>query len=300
MNSTSKTLIAILGFTACLSVQAVSVVYNLRIAETTRRQAQESSQKRSSIAATTFFAQFREIHDGAHQKIGGAVGTYLFSPSNYYLRADCAVGHVYTKKDSFHFSRTQADDILFSAGRSHAINERTRVTGSAMLGVPTHKDSALEGLQFGTGHFGLGVQLDGGHVYSKNFRHSIMGATRYIRFLNRKTTFNFNSRDLNFRIELGNLIDLFVSHQSRFGKRHNLEFGYNPTFSFGAGLKPRLFDVQTSFIRSSFYGSYRYLFLIKKVPSAISIGLSYSFDHLYNVFAIKSGVTSWITWGLNF
>ncbi|MEX0849129.1 MAG: hypothetical protein WD055_02775 [Candidatus Dependentiae bacterium] len=55
------------------------------------------------------------------------------------------------------FERTQTDDILFYAGRGFKLNEKSRGTISGILGVPTHKDDSLEGIQFGTGHYAIGV-----------------------------------------------------------------------------------------------------------------------------------------------
>ncbi|MGC2310848.1 MAG: hypothetical protein WA432_04465 [Candidatus Babeliaceae bacterium] len=298
-----KTMFLICCFGLSKLYSSVSIVYNLRISETTKRQRLEQQFGYPFIAVVTLFDQWRNIKDGTHDNIGGGLGTFLYSTKSFYIRADFAAAHAResNKALDLRFSRTQTDDLLFSGGYSRVLNKRTKMTLSGILGIPTHKDLSPEGIQFGTGHVGLGVQLDGSFVYSANQKQILMAATRYIHFFPRTIVFDINNQNERFDFHVGNLIDLFIANLSNWG-RHRLEIGYNPSFLFGAKIYPAFDEVvqQTNFIRSSFYSSYKYGFLIYRLPSAVTLGISYGFDHIPKKFGNKYIVTLWASWGLNF
>jgi hypothetical protein len=294
----------LLCLTHFLTMSPVSFVYNLRIAETTKRQALEEKFRKPTIVAATIIGQVRTTYNHTHQTNNGVLATIMNSSNSFYLRADTAFAHVKERFAQLRFSRTQTDDIIFSAGYTRRLQERTRATLSALLGIPTHKNVGLEGIQFGTGHVGIGLQADGSYLYSKNKQYSILGAARFVHFFPRTITFRANQTDLKFNANIGNLTDLFIAHYSNW-RRHKWEFGYNATFAFGAYahssnslINEVISDVK--FIRSSFYTTYKFLFLINKFPSGIIVGFSYSFDHTKKPFTFKNGYTTWLSWGINF
>jgi hypothetical protein len=268
-----------------LSAYSLTLVYNLRIAEATKRQKTPGDQRYPSIASFTLVDHASERRDGTHYNYIGGLATYYYATESLHAEIDTAAAHVCQKKDGASFSRTQFDDILFSGGWSVSLNERSRATVTGMIGIPTHKDLSPEGVQFGTGHGGVGIQLDGSFFYSKNYHHFIAIAGRYLRFFPRTIHILINDHATPFRFNIGNVVDLFISHSSNW-ERHHVEVGYNPTFLFEASIYPSLALIteQTNYIRSSFFGSYRYLFLVGKHASGISTGLSYGFDHIPSTF----------------
>ncbi len=286
----------------------ISIVYNLKIAEITKRQAFEDRFSQPSTIAVTGIEQFRQTYDGRQQNIASALGTYIYLPKNTYFRIDAAVGNIRQKygpdPEQTTFHKTQTDDILFSFGQTFVTGKKTRATTSLMVGIPTHRDFTFyKGLQFGTGHFGFGGQFEASHSYWHNTLSSttIIGALRFIHFFPRCVCIPLLEEQ--FRFGLGNLVDLFIAHLAKF-RKNRIEFGYNPSFAFNAYLDPcrslnGLLD-SSSFIRSSFYIAYKRLFLIHTYPSAITAAFSYGFDHKPKTVGIKNQFTVWSTWGINF
>ncbi len=290
----------------CMFMQhclGVSFVYNLRIAEITKRQITAELQKKIKgplLQSLVLINQMRKKNTGIHQNIFGALESLIFFSKNAYLRADWAFGRVSEKLDDFHFSRTQTDDILVSGGFSHAVSDRTKLTFSSLLGIPTHNETGFEGIQFGTGHVGFGLQIDNAFIYSKNKNHSLRSAVRYIRFFER-TIIIALLQGRKFKFNLGNLTDLYIAHHSKFG-RHSFELGYNPSFLFGPSIRPIIQHVvdETTFIRSNMYVSYQQFFFLQDHPSGFATAISYGLDHTSKLFGLKRIITFWAAWGINF
>lgn len=220
--------------------------------------------------------------------------------SPFQLRIDFAVGHVRDRICSQVFRRTQTDDILVYGGYTHSLTRRLKTTVSAILGIPTHRDTAFIGLGLGTGHASTGGQLDTMWRYGTNEDHALLGAFRYFRFFPRFVNIPALMTPTSFKFNPGNLIDLLFAHSSKFGK-NRIEAGYNPTFAFGAALKPQVSLVNTiDFIRNNFYCNHQYIFFIKKTPSAITSGISYGFDSKPKTIGFKSIWTLWSSWGIAF
>lgn len=291
---------------SCLMIQSSSAifsfVYNLRIAEITKRQALEKERLKGPFLETvTVVDQIRKKYDGTHQNGFGALESFLCFSENMYARFDWAVAHVQEHLDAYHFSRTQTDDILCSFGLSHAISDRTRFTISGLTGIPTHKDTAFQGVEFGTGHFSLGVQGDSIWLYSPDKNHSIRSAVRYFRFFARSVSIP-SLAPYTFKFNIGNLTDLYIAHHSKFGQ-HRFEFGYNPSFVWGTSIKPFVLRVvdATHYIRSNVYASYQYYFLLAHYyPTAFATAVSYGFDHVPKLYGFKNIITVWGAWGINF
>lgn len=282
-------------------MHSATLVYNLRIAETTKRQALDNEYRRPSTAAFTLVNQSSKRYDTTCLGYTGGLATLYYATESLHIQADFAAANVRQEKDSVKFSRTQIDDILLTAGYSCSLDDHTRITFSGMLGIPTHKDLSFEGIQFGTGHVGIGVQMDGSFFYAAHYQHFILAAARYLHFFSREVVITINKQDKKFRFTIGNAVDLFIAHNSNWG-RHRLELGYNPTFVFEAAIQPNLDTVvdQTNYIRSSFFGSYRYLFFLGKSPCGIGVGLSYGFDHIPKDFGSKRIIAVWLGLSINF
>lgn len=280
---------------------SISIVYNLRIAETSKRFVVTSMIPSPSLGTFTLFGTFREKYNGDKQHCGGGLFTLIYAPESYFVRVDAAVGHVASNTQGVLFSRTQADDILFSAGYSPKTSEKMRVTFSGLLGIPAHKDTSLEFAQFGYGHYGLGAQMDGAIAYSKNRDYSLRFAARFIHFFPRMAPALVNTSMEKFKYGIGNLADLFIGlHFNR--ARHSMEVGYDGSFFFDAYICPNLDDTveKTNYIRNNFYGTYRYRFLINKRTHIIRAGFSYGFDSRPKAYGNKHIITFWTSWSVNF
>lgn len=283
-----------------LPLGSVSVVYNMRIAETTKRQTQSQEFKNYSLAAGVVIDQIRKRFDDHVQNIAAGLGTLIHVFGPFYVRADFAVGNVRDRFCRIKFSRTQTDDVVLYGGYSHALSKRVKATVSALVGIPTHHDSGFQGLQFGTGHLGVGGQLDTSYRYTADMNHALLGAFRYVRFFPAIVDISTLTINRRFSFNIGNLIDLLIGHSSRFG-RQSVEFGYNATFAFGGSLEPYiLLEDDIDFIRNNFYLNYRYFFLFYKHPSAVALGASWGFDSKPKTIGFKSIFTIWGSWGLAF
>lgn len=287
---------------ATIHTCGVSLVYNLRIAETTRRQTLEQHD-RPSILVGVLVNQYRETKNDIHQFVAGGLATYIRTFKDAYFRIDGAVGHIDQDKSIARTKtkRTQTDDILCSLGHGFSLSHNIRITVSGLLGIPTHNDTILEGVQFGTGHSSVGIQGDFSWFYSEHTKNSFMGAVRFVHFFSRKPATPFQNLNQDLKINLGNLIDILIAHQCG-TLRHKFECGYSPSFGFGANITPPLANtpLSTTFIRSNFYANYKFLFLIQNRPSVFGLGLSYGFDHKPKDIGLKKIITVWGAWGINF
>lgn len=281
----------------------VSIVYNLRISETTKQRSLVAKQiNRTALAAVTPFDQYRRKYTGTTENYLGGILTYVHMPNSWYVKGDFAVAHVHAKmSDGNRIAKRQTDDILITGGYSVLPDDKNLLTFSGLFGIPTHKDFAFEGPQFGTGHYGLGVQLDGSFAVSDDLTQAIMTAMRYVHFFKRDIVFCATPGvPTRFSFGAGNLIDLFIAYQGSFG-RHRFECGYNPSALFEASVSPFLATVQekTNFIRSSWFASYYYVLFDQTVKSSLTFGLSYGFDHQSKIYGNKNIVTGWITWAFS-
>ncbi len=281
--------------------QGISIVYNLRIAETTKHHELEHDAMHSSLVGITPFDQFRRKYDGTRESAIGALATALYYTKKFYVRIDGAGAYVSEQKNDVHFQKTQSDDILFSGGYTKRLGERAIITLSGLFGVPTHKDTSLLNVQFGLAHIGLGAQLDGDFKYSQNEKHSVQTALRLIHFFERKTPCTVNESQENVRFKTGNLVDLFIAHHTTMDQQR-FECGYNLTMLFDTKVHPHVADIvdKTEFIRSSFYGTYKYKFSLLDFTNTFLLGVSYGFDHKPKKNGEKRIVTLWATWNVHF
>ncbi len=285
------------------SYDSVSVVYNLRIAETTKHYRLDSHYIYPILIADTPLGQLRHKRDGTRQSVAANLSNFIYSAKTFYVRADFAVARITQDKQGVHFAQTQTDDLLFSAGYTHSLQEGMIVTLSGLLGIPTHRDLSLENFQFGYGHVGLGIQADGAFEYlqNRNQKHSMRTAARVIHFFPRKTPFKNDDQVHQYDFDFGNLADLFIAHHTTWGD-HRFEAGYNPTFLWGTKISPRIANVVKNipYIRSTFYGTYKYCFSLYDLPNSIALGFSEGFDHKPQKEGYKNITAFWVTWDLNF
>lgn len=279
-------------------IYPATFVYNLKISLGTRLYALRSQNTCPSLIALTPIQQWREKYNDTKQTVGGGLLTLVTHRGPWYFAIDWAAAKV--KQGTF--SRIQTDDILFTTGYSHEFSRTNRGSASFLLGIPTHKDRIFQPIEFGINHVGLGVQLDDSWTYSQSGVNYLFTAFRYIRLLPRTVTNSIDGKKIQYNLNLGNTIDLLIANASNWGK-HKLEFGYNPTFLFGATISPSLPAVTHAItgIRNAFYAHYRYAFFITKEQlAAFIIGTSYGFDSIPKDVGFKKIYTIWATFATCF
>ena len=273
------------------SLYSVTFVYNLKVAISTRLRSIQFENACPSLIAFTPIQEWKKKYNGTKQTAGGGLGTFIIDRGPWYFEVDWAAAEV--KQGTF--SRIQTDDLLCTAGYTHEFSKTNRGSISLLLGIPTHKDTIFQPIEFGINHVGLGVQFDDSWTYSQSGINYLFTAFRYIRFLPRTAINCVDGEKINYDLNLGNTVDLLIANASNWGK-HKLEFGYNPTFAFGATICPALPAVTHAVtgIRNAFYANYRYAFFITKQQLAgFIIGTSYGFDSIPKDVGFKRIYTVW-------
>ncbi len=296
MNHTIYAWILIFIALFCANVSAISIVYNLRIAQITKQPL--SNDKRDTYETVMLlFDQYQKKYNGIRQNFIGGLGTFIYNFKSCYFRVDAAASHIHQEGGgATPFSGTETDDILFTGGYNFKMNDRALLTLSGLFGIPTHKILSLQHVSFGYGEVGAGAQIDGS--YALNHTTALLYAARYIHFLPRTAQDNLG---INYRFTIGNLGDLLVACKNSWTK-HGLEGGYTARANFGAHIYPHLDDTvaKTNYQRSSFYLVYKYNFLIHNLSSRLLFNIAYGFDHKPKIFGNKHILTLWTAWKISF
>ncbi len=284
------------------TAQAVSVVYNLFVVQTTAQV--PGINLRPSAGGITIFNEAIKRYDGSHDTVSGELNSIFTRIGPWYVKADFAFAHLTAKNccDNINFKKTQTDDLVFTGGYNYQLSKRTNLVFSALLGMPTHNDmSLIQPIQFGTGHVGLGVRFD--TVIKYRDKHTFTSIGRYVRYFPRHTCDIFGN---HFKYNIGNLIDVYFSNKTEWG-HHTLEVGYDGTFDFGATICPKqpLCVAQTilkesTLVANHLFTDYTYAFLIRSHASVVTIGFAYSHDSKPPVVGHKRNIGTWVTWGINF
>jgi hypothetical protein len=274
----------------------------LRIAETTRTRNTAFGKIEPSVAALTPLAQFRGFETDFHQSAAGVLGNYIYATDDWYARINASVGRVHANSCTVgEFGATEFDDILFTGGYSWQMAERTRISLSGHFGVPLHRDYVGDLVELGTGHVGLGLQIDGLHAF--NEAQILLLALRALYFFPRDVTLSLNNKTVHLsKFRLGDVLDFLISYQHIFDDpRHMVAAGYNLTYTFGTDDPTDPFHVRTlSTTQNNLFATYRYAFPIKEHLSAIILGFSYGFLNVPAPLNHGYSATAWLTWGINF
>lgn len=280
-----------------------SIVYNMRVSTITK--ALRFNNSKQNVFIELPFGQWRKYSDGDKQDDYGLMNSYIYQRPPYYIKIDGAFAWIRSRKKTSTVARTQTDDLLFSSGYCHKFGDKGSITASGILGIPTHRDYSLEGIQFGTGNVGLGAQLDGSYRYGNN-KNIIFPAFRYIYFIPRNAQQKTTAVDPypcnQYKIKLGSLIDIFISYMRVWNDVNKFEVGYSPTFNVGDSVEPFIdhFSATEETIRQSFFGVYERAFNIKKMKNNIVIALSGGFYNTPKDHRALYHLTSWLAWSLFF
>lgn len=278
------------------------VVYNMRMAATTRA---EEAARYTSLASSTLFDIERTHYNATHTAVTGGLATYIHTEPAWYGRIDFAVGNARGRLGSIRSSKVQTDDILFTAGYGFNTQRSAKITVSGLVGIPTHNDEGIIIPQFGTGHLGLGAQIDGAFTFRQHPNHSLQAAVRLVHFVPQSNQITKDLVTQQFRIDIGNLADGFFAYVGTFGdrKNHIFEAGYNPQFLFQSAITPQRapFPISVDYVRHIFYTSWVCKFNIhSERPHAFSLLFSYAFDSKPKTTGNKHIFVTAIGWGINF
>lgn len=278
------------------ALMALSLVYSFRVAQITQRPiVQEKDNKPDSLAPLIFDYFQKSKNFNIRENYAGGFVTYNHNYTKNFFRADFAVAHVGQTVDC---KKTvdviEPDDILFTVGRNIFHNERSSMTVSGLLGLPTHAINTLERVGFGNGQVGVGVQLDG--VFKLQSCNFIWGS-RYNYFIPR-TAYDKNQNKYNFTV--GSIADVLVAVESKNILGHGGEAGYGGRWGFGAQATPTIAILdRLSYMRNTFYGVYHYTFLTPQCAHRLLLSLSYGFDSKPKRFAYDAWMVLG-SWGIAF
>ena len=282
------------------------IVYNFRVAQITRRPIDKHNKNKNARRtpysfSTLTFAQFQKRYVGdIFENVIGNYNAFVYDfGSSCYFRTDFAFANLVQKKCNVTtFSQMESDDLLFTVGRNFNPTAKARVPLSALLGVPTHSNYALQHFAMSPGQIGSGVQLDG--LYSIDDHLDFLWGTRYLYFIPADTT---AANGDFYRFTVGQGTDLLVALKSNWPKSHHgIESGYSAHWNFNAKIWPDLATVKekANFMRNSFYLVYKYSFKSEHYAQQILCNVSYGFDSKPKRYGYKWVVSLWASWGINF
>lgn len=280
-----------------IDIFAISMVYNFRIAQITKRQIHEKTRDNHYTAIALAFNEYLQKYDGIQENFPGGLAAFIYDFGKNYFRTDFAFSHI--KEIMEHkttFSGTKTDDLLFTLGHNFKINNSLPMTFSGLLGIPTHKINRLRHVDFGYGQVGLGAQFDG--MYKFNDTNDFLYGLRYLYFIPR---FACNSLCNKYKFTIGNIADMLLGYKHDWDK-HGLELGYTFRANFGAHIYPNITDLTSkiNYIRNNYYLVYKYKFFIKEAANRLLFDISYGSDARPKKFGNKHIITAWVSWTVRF
>ena len=291
--------LTLLIFLAPTTVSTISVVYNFRIAQITKQPITTKQDKHPYSLTALLFNLFQETYvNNIHENYCGGLVAFNYNiGSSYYIRTDFAVSHFNQVQQQVRIvEETESDDILVTFGRNFQPNDKSRVTLSGLVGVPTHSPFTLQRIPFGSGQVGVGIQLDG--LYKLAKKTDFLWGTRYNYFIPRTAQ---DALENHYKFTTGSIADLLAAIQTSFSLAHGLEGGYAARWGFGARAWPVIpILARTNYQRNSFYLVYKYTILTPKTAQRLLFDVTYGFDSRPKELGYKNAVMVWAAWGMNF
>lgn len=281
------------------SVSTISIVYNFRIAQITRKPIGLQTNKQPNSVAPLLFNLYQKSHafDVVENYIGGLVTYNRNIAQEYYIRTDFAFAHINrTVQNIAKINITETDDILVSMGRNFTLGQKSQLTLSGLFGIPTHSVHTLQRVGFGGGQMGVGIQCDG--LYKLIDKHiDFLWGTRYNYFIARTA---FDALGNSYKFTRGSIADVLIALQTSRPLSHGLEGGYNARWGFGVHATPSIPTIDSfNYMRNNFYLVYKYTFLTQRVAHRLLLNISYGFDSTPKLYGYKA-FTIWGSWGIAF
>jgi len=280
------------------TTSALSIVYNFRIAQTTRQPIVEETEKKPNTLGTLLFDLYQKTHafDIRENYTGGlATFNHLFT-QKYYVRADLAAAHTYqTVQNLVTVNETEPDDLLVTAGRNFKISKKSKCTLSGLFGIPTHSVNTLQRVGFGSGQVGIGTQIDGLYKMTKNV--DFLWGARYNYFVPRTAIGLLGN---SYKFTIGSIADILIVLQTSRALSHGVEGGYDARWGFGVKSSPTIPNLGLlNYMRNSFYLLYKYSFLTERVAHRCMLNIAYGFDVKPKLYGYNA-IMVWGSWGIAF
>lgn len=281
-----------------ISIFSISVVYNFRIAQITRKPIADQTNTHPNSTSLLLFNFFQKS-DGLclrENYIGGLFTYNRNFKKKYYFRVDFADAHVnQTLNRAPNVNVAESDDILFTVGRNILAKERSKVSISGVLGIPTHSVNNLQRVGFGTGQVGIGGQLDG--LYKLTQKIDFLWGGRYNYFIPRKS---FDTLGNCYTFTIGSIADVLVAFQTSKPLGHGIEAGYDARWGFGIHATPNIAELdRLNYMRNNFYLVYKYTFLTERYAHRFLLNFSYGFDSKPKCIGYQAFMI-WTSWGIAF
>lgn len=279
-------------------LNAVSIVYNFRIAQITRQPITNETHIKPNAATVLLFNLFQKSNglDLRENYTGGLGMFHRYLKNNFYIKSDIAIAHANQKvKNVPTVDTTEVDDILFTVGKNIIKTDHDRVSLSGLFGIPTHSVNFLQRVGHGTGQVGTGVQIDGLHKVASKM--DVLWGSRYIYFIPRTA---FDAAGNSYKFTVGSIADLLIALQGKINLKHGLEGGYAARWGFGINATPRIALLENfNYMRNSFYFLYKYTFLTERTAQRLMFNIAYGFDSKPKKIGYKA-VMVWAAWGIAF
>lgn len=283
----------------------LSVVYNFRIAQITRKPIAHPKIQRPFSLETLCFDLFQKMHafDIKENYAGGLITFNYNFAEKYYFRTDLAVAHINQTVNSLPaVNEIEPDDILFTLGRNFTLSPKSRITASGLFGIPTHPIFTLQRVGFGSGQVGIGAQIDGLYKMSKHI--DFLWGARYNYFIPQTALGiaqpSLNILDRPYKFTIGSIADVLVALQTNRPLSHGIEGGYDARWGFGIKSCPNILNLSLlNYMRNNFYLVYKYTFLTKRVAHRFLFNISYGFDVKPKLYGYNA-VMVWTSWGIAF
>jgi len=285
---------------------SISLVYNMRISETTIK----------LVGGTAGFYTFTVnptyanglTRKGTKGDFIGLLQTSAYATDTYFAKIEIAFGQATAAipqdecwYNYYHTKSLTTDDILLKAGYSHSPHPQIKFSLAGQLGIPTHRNLVLQYFAIGYGHFGLGFQFDSRFFYSMAKKNALNFAFRLVQFIPRQALSTMECIPKCFKLNLGTLIDVLITHYSILGS-HRFEIGYNQIFLCNGNINPFVSNAieKFNFNRTVFFSAYSYVLSTKFISHIFLAGMSVGLDLWPWKVGNKRFVAPWLSYIINF
>lgn len=288
------------------NIHSVTIVYNMKVRRIfSDPKSLQPATKRRWVATVLpyFYARKRHIFEQSPTQIvnirdktlsGGVLFDLRYiSPKHWWIELTTGLEKESLKSrgtSNFNISRVGFDDIIINPGYNFYPTKKSQMSIYALAGFPTRTrvtpNETFDTL-VGTRFFGLGTGLEFAYDFIKTRERAFIGIAQFrlVHFFNRRF---FPVLPRNAKIQPGNETDflltlLYVTNHSDVFDAY--EFGYNPTiFTNQAVILPTQTIKTNTFLRNSFYFSYKHLghFKLFNKPTVVGGGFSYARTKLFD------------------